>query len=217
MSGFEGLPPECFTFYEGLALENTKAYWQAHKDQWDEHVRTPMRALLEDLDRDFPPLRLYRPNRDLRFSQDKTPYKLFTGATSDAQAVGGVGYFLQVDAAGLTAGSGAMFMSSTELQRFRAAINDDRAGSDFDELVASLGSHGIPVTSGVPEPLKRVPPPFSKQHARSEFLRWKGAATIAEFERAPWMHTSEATAVIRDTWHASAPLMEWLHAHVGQS
>lgn len=198
-------------------MENTKAHWHAHKDEWEAHVRTPMRALVKELGRDFPPLRLYRPTRDLRFSRDKSPYKLFTGATSDAQAVGGVGYFLQVDAAGLTAGSGAMLMSPKELQLFRAAINDERAGCDFAELVASLGSQGIPVTSGVPETLKRVPPPFPKQHARSEFLRWKGAAAVAEFELAPWMHTAEAAAVIQDTWHASAPLMEWLHAHMGRS
>lgn len=36
-----------------------------------------MKALLVELDGEFPPMRMFRPNRDLRFSKDKSPYKLW--------------------------------------------------------------------------------------------------------------------------------------------
>ena len=30
---FRGFPPDCLTFYEGLELDNSRAYWTAHRDQ----------------------------------------------------------------------------------------------------------------------------------------------------------------------------------------
>ncbi len=88
MSAFQEFPPELFTFLAGLEMDNSKAYWETNKTTWAEKVRDPMKALLADLDDEFPPLRMFRPNRDLRFSKDKSPYKLWVGATSESRAVG---------------------------------------------------------------------------------------------------------------------------------
>ncbi len=67
-----------------------------------------MQALLADLDGELPPLRMFRPNRDVRFSKDKSPYKLWAGATSESRAVGGTGYYLRIQASGLVTGCGAI-------------------------------------------------------------------------------------------------------------
>jgi uncharacterized protein (DUF2461 family) len=70
MSEFRGFAPELFTFFEGLAKDNSKSFWNAHRAEWEQYVRDPMRALLEDLAGEFGPLRMFRPNRDMRFSKD---------------------------------------------------------------------------------------------------------------------------------------------------
>jgi len=107
MSGFRGFPPELFTFFAGLEKNNSKEYWAANKTTWENKVRQPMQVLLADLNGEFPPLRMFRPNRDVRFSKDKSPYKLWAGATSESRAVGGTGYYLRVQASGLVTGCGA--------------------------------------------------------------------------------------------------------------
>lgn len=48
MSGFQGFPPELFTFFEGLDKDNSKAYWKANRTTWEKKVRQPMLALLAD-------------------------------------------------------------------------------------------------------------------------------------------------------------------------
>ena len=73
---FTGWPVEAIEFYEGLEDDNSRAYWQAHKAVYAECVKGPMEALLAELEDDFGPGRVFRPNRDVRFSNDKTPYKL---------------------------------------------------------------------------------------------------------------------------------------------
>ena len=38
---FQGFPVEAFEFYDALTAENTKAWWTAHKSDYDTLVRTP--------------------------------------------------------------------------------------------------------------------------------------------------------------------------------
>ena len=72
MTAFRGFPRELFAFFEGLH-DNSKAYWTANKATWEEHVRQPMLALLAELSDEFPPMRMFRPNRDARFAKNKSP------------------------------------------------------------------------------------------------------------------------------------------------
>ena len=72
---FGGWKVEALEFFEGLAADNSKAYWDAHKDVYLHLVREPMEELLGELEPEFGDWRLFRPYRDLRFSADKTPYQ----------------------------------------------------------------------------------------------------------------------------------------------
>lgn len=217
MSSFHGFPPELFTFFEGLAGNNSKSYWTANNAVWEEYVRQPMLALLADLAEEFPPLRMFRPNRDVRFAKDKSPYKLWAGATSESRAVGGTGYYLEVSASGLVTGYGAMAMSRDQLQRFRAAIDDETSGHQFEKVLATLTGRSLPVTSGAESPLKSCPRGYASTHPRSQFLRWKGAVVIQEYDKADWMHTPKTLDTVRDVWHGAQPLKDWLDAHVGKA
>ncbi len=76
MKDFRGFPPELFTFFEELEKDNSKSFSDAHKPVWEEQVRAPMRALLDELAEEFGQLRMFRPNRDVRSSKDKSPYRL---------------------------------------------------------------------------------------------------------------------------------------------
>src|SRR6266481_6087440 len=42
---FKGWPAEAIEFYEGLEADNTRAYWQDHKKDYEELVRRPMTGL----------------------------------------------------------------------------------------------------------------------------------------------------------------------------
>lgn len=216
MTTFTGFPPELFTFYEGLERNNSKEYWTGHKSIWENQVRNPMRALLADIEDEFGPMRMFRPNRDVRFSKDKSPYKLWVGATSESQAQGGIGYYVEASAKGITIGYGAMLMDRDQLTRYRDAIIDEKLGSEFEDICKLLDSAGLPISCGAEPPLKRDPRGYPIAHPRSEYLRWKGAAIVREFARAAWMHTPDARDHICEVWRACRPLKAWLEANVGR-
>ena len=48
---FTGFPVEAFEFYDALTADNTKAWWTAHKDDYDTVVRGPIEDLLAELGR----------------------------------------------------------------------------------------------------------------------------------------------------------------------
>lgn len=197
MSSFQGFPRGLFEFFTELQADNSKVFWQTNKHRYEHDVRTPMHALLSELTDEFGPLRMFRPNRDVRFSTDKSPYKLWTGATSEARAVGGVGYYLEVSATGIVTGYGAMLMVPEQLRRYRAAIDNEKSGSQFEELVDSLAERSLSVSHGAEDPLKTAPRGYTANHPRIRHLRWKGAAVVQEWPKDDWMHSPRTLDAIR--------------------
>lgn len=104
MSTFAGIPPEAFGFYAQLEENNNRDWWQEHKATYEQAVKQPLTALLSELEPEFGPAKLFRPNRDIRFSLDKSPYKTAQGAYAARQE--GVGFYLQINADGLLIGGG---------------------------------------------------------------------------------------------------------------
>ena len=72
---FEGFPVAASEFYQQLTVHNTREFWTAHRDVYDTAVRRPMLALTQELSAEFGQFKVFRPNRDVRFSKDKSPYK----------------------------------------------------------------------------------------------------------------------------------------------
>ena len=119
---FTGWPAAAIEFYDGLEEDNSRSYWQANRAVYERAVKAPMDGLLAELAAEFGVGRIFRPNRDVRFSVDKSPYKTAIGATLEH------GGYIQLSAAGLACGSGMYVMAPDQLERFRAAVADDRTG-----------------------------------------------------------------------------------------
>jgi uncharacterized protein (TIGR02453 family) len=82
-----------FRFLRALARNNERAWFQAHKPDYEAYVRVPFQVLLTDLQPDLLSVSehyrsepktvggsLFRIQRDTRFANDKTPYKSWQGA-----------------------------------------------------------------------------------------------------------------------------------------
>ena len=69
---FSGFGKGAFAFYDDLAADNTREWWLANKARYEAEVRRPMEELLQDVAEEFGEAKLFRPNRDTRFSKDKS-------------------------------------------------------------------------------------------------------------------------------------------------
>ena len=68
---FTGFGKGAIGFYEELAGNNSREWWHANKRRYEDDVRLPMEALLQDVAEEYGEAKLFRPNRDTRFSKDK--------------------------------------------------------------------------------------------------------------------------------------------------
>ncbi|MPY91651.1 MAG: TIGR02453 family protein [Acidimicrobiia bacterium] len=215
MSGaaFSGWPSEALAFYEGLEADNSKAYWTANKATYEEAVRAPMDALSAAVADEFGELVVFRPYRDVRFSKDKTPYKTAIGAVTEGE--GGEVYYVEFSAAGLVAASGLYHLAPDQLERHRAAIDDDALGTELEGIVARLEAAGY--TIGAHGELRTAPRGYRRDHPRIRLLRLKGLIASRRFPPAAWLSSPSALKRVVETWRGSTELGRWLGRHVGPS
>jgi uncharacterized protein (TIGR02453 family) len=78
---FDGLSKKLPAFLEKLRRNNTREWFHSHREEFQHSVVTPLAALAETLAPDMARLdsllikKLSRPQRDTRFSKDKSPYR----------------------------------------------------------------------------------------------------------------------------------------------
>jgi uncharacterized protein (TIGR02453 family) len=210
---FRGWPPEAIEFYAKLEADNSREFWSAHKHVYDECVKAPFAALSDAVSREFGPLHLFRPHRDVRFSKDKSPYKTHAGAVTESQ--GGAAYYAHIGAEGLYAGSGYYIFAPDQLERFRAAVADARTGPRLAAALDALRRKRYEVAAR--ESLKRVPRGFDPDHPRAELLKMKGVHVGKAFGAPRWLHGRGALDRIVTVWRDAAPVNRWLDRHVGPS
>ena len=208
---FAGFSTEAISFYEGLVADNSKVYWQANKATYDAQVKGAMVALLDEFD-EFGPFNIFRPYNDVRFAKGRPPYKEAIGAVGERE--GGAIFYVQFSAAGLTIGSGYYAMATDQLERFRAAVDDDARGEEVASISAKLAKK---YTIGAIGELKTAPRGYPKDHPRIELLRRKGLTAFMSWNPQPWMHTKAVVKKVRDGWNGASELNDWLDAHVGPS
>jgi len=202
---FHGWPAEAVAFFDGLEADNTKAYWQAHTSVYETTVRAPMEALLAELEDEFGPGRVFRPYRDTRFSADKTPYKLNCAAhLRDG--------YVSFSADEVFAGSGLYMPDAPALLAYRAAVDDDAAGSTLDAIVQILREDGYDVDAH--DVLKTAPRGYPKDHPRIDLLRQKGIVMSKSWPVGAWTRTKKAKDRIAACLTAARPLNDWIETHV---
>src|SRR5207253_5514416 len=107
MTKFEGFGPQVREWFAGLEADNSREYFAASRDFFSASIRDQMEALLAELAQKFGgEVKMFRQNRDVRFSADKSPYKTNTYGVIYGSGVAAQGLYASISARGLVAGSG---------------------------------------------------------------------------------------------------------------
>lgn len=201
---FGGWKGDFVGFFRGLELDNSRRYFEAHRKQYELDVRSPMEELLKELEPSLGPGKLFRINRDIRFSADKSPYKTNIGAVAGP-------LYIHMDARQFFVATGAHMPDNAWLKRYRGAVAGP-AGEDFERRVERIRKAGLNVGGN---PLKTAPRGYTTDHQRIEMLRWREVVTGKDFGIQPWIATPAVKEKVLETWEIMRPLHEWLKGNVG--
>jgi uncharacterized protein (TIGR02453 family) len=215
MTKFEGFGPKVQRWFKGLEADNSKQYFVANRDFFEESIRAQMEALLTELSKAFGgEVKMFRQNRDIRFSADKSPYKTNTYGVLRGSEVAAEGLYASISANGLVAGSGYHVMARDQLDRYRDGVADDRHGLELTKLVAKAQRVGLDLWG---ESLATAPRGYSKDHERIELLRRKSLSLGATLKFGRGIDRADGLQFVMRTWRAAAPVTGWLDQHVGAS
>lgn len=177
-------------FLSGLAKNNNKPWFDAHREQYEESIATfevlvgrliSGMSRLEDVEGLQPKDCIMRIYRDVRFSKDKSPYKtgLGAGIAPGGRKSGRMGYHLHLGPNSATmVASGLWDPSPQQLSYFRDAIVDD-AGPFLKVINASAFKKHFGQITG--DSLKTVPKGYPADHPQLDLLRRKQVCVSEKF------------------------------------
>lgn len=225
VESFTGFGPEAIDFLAGLEADNSKTYFDANRGVYDVQVRQPLQQLcLAVGDRlasgPVPEVRyepkvgrsMFRINRDLRFSKDKTPYHphLDLAWWQGEHPKTSPAFIMRIRHDEVLTGVGVFALGDGHLDRYRAAVVDE-PGVELERIVAEITA-AVPSASLSEPSRKRVPQGFDADHPRARYLLHDGLH-LSGVEPMPASITGAAFADhVADRLGAYVELHRWLVA-----
>lgn len=211
--------PKSLSFLRSLKRHNDREWFRERKDQYEEHLKAPMLAVIAQLAEDFQefapelvasPKCIYRIYRDTRFSEDKTPLKTNIAASFPWRGLHrhqGAGLYMEVAPGWVWVGGGMYAPETSQL----AAVREHIAGN-HKRLRAIVESPGFRKTVGALEGQKllRVPRGFDKAHPAAEYLRHRQFLAAKEFP-AEFATDPKFYAGVLNVFKQVAPLVRFLN------
>ena len=202
-SEFRGWPEDFQRFFIGLELDNSKKYFEANRKTYEESVKAPMLALVASMESEYGEGKVFRVNRDIRFSKDKSPYKTNIAATVGMGSRGG---YVSLDARGFMVATGRYEMSPEDIAKFRKKAAAETTGLQLADIVKKLRKSGYELGG---EELKRVPAPWPQDHPRAELLRRKSLYVYKNFGLQPWLSSPACRKQVVKVLTDAEPLNAW--------
>ncbi|MBX3689901.1 DUF2461 domain-containing protein [Dokdonella sp.] len=217
--------PATFKFLRALARNNNRTWFTANKASYERHVREPYLQLIADLQAPLAKISphyradprrqggsLFRIHRDVRYGNDKTPYKTWAGARfahERRREIQAPSFYMQLQPGDCFAGGGIWSPESATLKKIRGFLADNPAAwkravhtRAFRERFEFWG-----------EKLKRPPQGFDPAHELIEDLKRKHFAAGHGFAEA-LACSEELRPSLVDTFKRIAPLIDYLCAAV---
>jgi uncharacterized protein (TIGR02453 family) len=229
-SDFDGFGDGTFRFLRGLAKNNDKAWFEAHRADYDEHYVEAAKGFVSALG---PKLRkvsksvqfeprvngsLFRINRDVRFSKDKTPYKAHLDLwfwEGDRRGWDTPGFFFRLAPDRLILGAGMHKLEKPALEKYREAVLDDKLGKELEKVLAKIRAHGQYAVGGATR--KTVPRGFDAAHPRASLLLHEGLHAELDTKVPPEAKSGAFVEYCAKRFADVAPINRWIAAALGRS
>lgn len=220
---FVGFTKDTVKFFRELEKNNTKEWFDAHRETYDEDVVEPSRAFVVDMGAKLKKIApgviadprtnrsLFRLQRDTRFSKDKSPYKTHFGLIlweGEGPRMECSCFYLHFELPNLFVGVGVYQFSDAMLDKYRRAAADPVAGKGLTKAVATVTKSGAYALGG--QKYQRVPRGFDPNHPNADLLKHGGLYAGVSLPVPPEFYSADLMDWCFRHYKAVLPLHKWL-------
>jgi len=172
------------TFFKDLKKNNKTVWMHANKKTYEEQVKKPfellVEAVIEEMSRDDAKLQItpkeaiFRVNRDIRFSKNKSPYKTHVSAAfmpGGKKDHGYPGFYFHLGADEISVGGGMHMPETQDLAKIRRYIA--KTGKEIDKLVSEKRFKKLYGDLYEGQVSKVLPPEFKEAAEKQPYIYFK--------------------------------------------
>jgi uncharacterized protein (TIGR02453 family) len=223
---FDGFSPDVLRFLRELGENNTREWFQAHREEYETLLLEPARDFVVAMGEELHAIgadvhaeprvngSIFRINRDTRFSRDKRPYKdhldlWFWEGEGPSRLC--PGYWFRLAPERLILGAGQHRFERDALGRYRETVADAGQGQALRRAVDEVREAGHEVGG---RHYKRVPVGYDVAADREELLLHAGLYAYAELAVPDEAHTPAFPGFCAERWRELKPVQDWLVENV---
>lgn len=225
-------PPASLRFLRALARHNERPWFEAHRGEYEALIKAPLGELVEEMDVRFarfapeivgePKRSIFRIYRDVRFSEDKSPYKTQAACwfyhrdashrVGQESHGGGAGFYFQLAPGNCFSGGGIWMPPPEALRKLRDAIAEKPAA--FTRTVTAPAVARRFGALDEDAMLKRAPRGYAPDHPAAQWLRYRSFTLGRSYTDAEAVSAKLPSLLERD-FTLMLPLVRWINAALG--
>lgn len=225
---FQGFSKKTVRFFEQLAANNNKIWFENHRSDFEADVMEPAKAFVVALGARLKSIApnilaipkvnksIFRINRDTRFSLDPSPYKTNLGIyfwDGIRPRMESAGFYFHLEPPIMMLGGGFYMFTDRQLERFRKAVVDPKRGKQLSAILKSISNLKGYELGG--KHYKRIPAGYDPRHPNAEFLLYKGFYVGMETAIPKEFYSGRLVDYCFEKYQPFGPLLKWLLAATG--
>jgi uncharacterized protein (TIGR02453 family) len=209
-------------FLKDLKKNNNKSWFDNHRQEYEaakNDFEKFIQSVLDKHSKNDPDLKeltakkcMFRINRDVRFSKDKSPYKTNFGASMEkgGKKSGHAGYYFHLEPGKSFLGGGLWMPQPDTLKKVRQEI--DYCFDEFKKTIASKKFKSVfnELYTGEGIQLSKVPREFEKDNPAAEYLKFKSWLVLTDINDADLTSKNILKKTV-ETFEVMQPLIKFLN------
>lgn len=184
---FQGFPQQCIRFWRELPKNNSKQWFEENRVIYEESVQTPARHFVTGMGARLSEIApavtadprvnksLFKIHRDVRFSQDKSPFKTHMGIwmwEGNRKRMECSGFYFHLEPPELMIAVGIYMFPKPHLAEFRKSVVHEKYGPALHEAISQIKSNDGFWVHG--QHYKKTPRGFDPGHKYAQYLLHNG-------------------------------------------
>jgi len=220
---FHGFSREALIFLDEIRANNTKAWFEAHRDRYESLILEPSRAFVTEMGAHLQALvptinavpkvngSLFRIYRDIRFRKDKRPIKHRIGIIfwqGGGRRMQSSACYLHFDPEGIFFAAGIRGFSDETRMRYRDYLLQTHHREALAEIMASMQWQGL----GLPDPhYKRLPQGFDERMPHAGLSLYNSMFVYRQMAHPEAFFSADLCDFAYAIYEQMLPMQQWVY------